>query len=400
MILADIGKSPNTTFKRINQHLETNYGFKISENSSDTDLTAIMEQLEEEITDLKIKGDDSKTSSEISKRLLILEGIRQLREYAPVHLTSPAESPDKAEVLQKLVDIAVEEFRLCGDFDEAVRHAMKHYRSSRYRFLPDENVEDIIRGSASMNSKPSLEIMLEETDEEVSQEDAEGTGTELSEEDDEQISMIRDKSGRMVQDTTGSKGLTMKEHANLVKNLRRLLETEVSQADVMMKAKKFSEELQEMVEKIGRLQNEELPPVVDQMRETYGTESATTFQTQIYGSFQGVMDTLYTAKEQVDNAVGSLATTGQIGMQTDMDKGIGGGEMGGDPNAELGAELATDGEDLDNIGAELEQEPEDEFGGEEALGRSKKMESVLQRKVMEMRRLVARAKQLKEASRN
>ena len=60
----------------------------------------------------------------------------------------------------------------------------------------------------------------------------------------------------------------MREHKNLVKNLRRLLETEVSQAEVMMAAKKFAEELQEMVEKIGRLQNEDLPPVTDQMRET------------------------------------------------------------------------------------------------------------------------------------
>src|ERR1700679_2420399 len=112
----------------------------------------------------------------------------------------------------------------------------------------------------------------------------------------------------------------MKEHANLVKNLRRLLETEVSQAEVMMAAKEFSLELQEMVEKIGRLQNEDLPPVTDQMRETYGTESSSAFQTQIYGALQGVMDSLYTAKNQVDDAVSNLATTGQIGASIDMDK--------------------------------------------------------------------------------
>src|SRR5271165_4302482 len=88
----------------------------------------------------------------------------------------------------------------------------------------------------------------------------------------------------------------------------------------MMAAKGFASELQEMVEKIGRLQNEDLPPVVDQMRETYGTESSSAFQTQIYGALQGVMDALYTAKNQVDDAVSSMASTGQVGAQTDMDK--------------------------------------------------------------------------------
>ena len=70
MLLNDIGKSPDTTFRKINQHLETNYGFKIAEDVSDRDLVAIMEQIEEEITELKIKGDDAKASPEISKRLL------------------------------------------------------------------------------------------------------------------------------------------------------------------------------------------------------------------------------------------------------------------------------------------------------------------------------------------
>ena len=125
--------------------------------------------------------------------------------------------------------------------------------------------------------------------------------------------MVRDKSGRMVPDpfaaqkaarAKGIVGETMKE--NLVKNLRRLLETEVSQAEVMMAAKGFAQELQEMIEKIGRLQNEDLPPVTDQMRETYGNDSSSAFQTQIYGALQGVMDSLYTAKGQVDDAVGNI----------------------------------------------------------------------------------------------
>jgi hypothetical protein len=194
----------------------------------------------------------------------------------------------------------------------------------------------------------------------------------------------------------------MREHKNLVKNLRRLLETEVSQAEVMMAAKKFAEELQEMVEKIGRLQNEDLPPVTDQMRETYGMESASAFQTQIYSAFQGVMDALYTAKNKVDDAVSNMAQTGQVGAATDMDANMGmDPEMGGDPGMEGDIEGEIEPElDLDNIGDELGGEDDlagaEDMSGEEPLGRAMK-ESTLQRKVMEMQRLVAKARKLKES---
>ncbi len=189
----------------------------------------------------------------------------------------------------------------------------------------------------------------------------------------------------------------MKEHANLVKNLRRLLETEVSQAEVMMAAKGFSQELQEMVEKIGRLQNEDLPPVTDQMRETYGTASSSAFQTQIYGALQGVMDSLYTAKGQVDDAVSNMASTGQVGAETDMDVPMDGMDDGMGDVGGMDADAGMDA-DLDNIAGDLDAG--DEFGGagdgEEPLGRSMKMES-LQAKVLKMKQLVEQAKKLKRA---
>jgi hypothetical protein len=470
MLLHDIGKSPDNTFRRINRHLETNYGFKISEDVSDKDLVSIMEQLEEEITDLKVKGDDARSSSEISKRLLVLEGIRNLREYAMMQIGQPDNSHHQEKVLGFLIDFIVEDFAKCGDFEESVRDAMKQYRSSKYRF-PDDTIEQQARSGASMRIRaesPTADLsmdaapMMEDDSEDEASGDSENNGIEemadpfsnvmkrsggsgghagevpdtaagrramnmlnkpgLSiqdkEKDTEQVPMVRNKEGKMVPDPFAAqsaerrkgiyvhetktnntskkqKGIAMKEHANLVKNLRRLLETEVSQAEVMMAAKGFAQELQEMVEKIGRLQNEDLPPVTDQMRETYGMESASAFQTQIYGALQSVMDALYTAKQQVDDAVGNMASTGQVTAQTDMDIPVDGMDDGMDAGMDgMDADLG-DEEDLDNIGADLDMD--DEFGGEEALGRSKKMESTLQRKVMEMQRLVAKVKKLKES---
>lgn len=468
MLLNDIGKSPDTTFKKINQHLESSYGFKITEDISDCDLITIMEKIEDEITDLKIRGDDAKASPEISKRLLVLEGIKTLREFAILQF----QSPDLENVINGMTNFVVNSFRISGmthaDFEESVRDAMKQYRSSKYRF-PDDLVEQRVRKAAVSKiqalSMPgpstdsvNMETVLGEDESEMQSAvgDVEADGIdedliselELNEEDpwasvgkrasarggyvptdlnntqqqilgklgfkaddneeEDPVPMIRDKNGRMVPDPfaaqaaarkrgmgptyeSANKGKIM-EKENLVKNLRRLLETEVSQAEVMMAAKGFAQELQEMIEKIGRLQNEDLPPVTDQMRETYGMESSSAFQTQIYGALQGVMDALYTAKGQVDDAVSSMASTGQFGAQTDMDVPIDGMDDPTAMDAEMDAEMDAD---LDNLAGDLDIE--DEFGGaeeEEPLGRVMKTES-LQRKVAEMKKLVEKARKLR-----
>jgi len=515
MLLNDIGSIPNTTLKKINQHLESNYGFKLSENVEVDELDIISENIQNEITDLKIKGDDAKHSPEISKRLLVLEGLKQLKEYA---MLGPVQSPKLDSVVNGMVNFVVDTFHHAGtsmdDFEEAVRDAMKIYRSSPFRF-PDDMIENKVRQLAlprlSSNTAESMfeeeqdmetdEIDLSEdfepnalmskedymakkkrlqqiqmspaaskdpelkkkimrmaamlnqraqangfvtAEESVTDEDSVwdnigkrdnahsghapldldvvqqrtlgklGFKTPATPTQDEKISTVRDKFGRMVQDPFAAnaaarrkgvvhegelEGTNMRENKNLVKHLRALLETEVSQAEVMMAAKGFAQELQEMVEKIGRLQNEDLPPVTDQMRETYGMESASAFQTQIYGALQGVMDSLYTAKNQVDDAVANMASTGQVTAQVDMDK-----DMSMGPNAG-GEELSMDSElDLDNIGDDLAggDKMGDEFGGaeeEEPLGRSMKTESAqqLKRKIAEMQKIVAKAKKLKEA---
>ena len=428
MLLNDIGKSPDATFRRINQYLETNFGFKISEDVSDRDLVSIMDHIEEEITDLKVRGDDAKGSLEISKRLLVLEGIKNLREFAITQLKSP-----KLDiVINNLVDYVVNTFEITGkdlaDFERAVERAMDEYRSSRYRF-PDDFIEQRVRHDAMSRIQSDAAIIdssimeddqTDETDEAKCDSEMNSIDEDIwdyhipdtpeakkamkildnptlelvpKQGSDEQIPMIRNpNTGHIIPDPFAvhaaerKKGQVMKEHTNLVKNLRYLLETEVSQAEVMMAAKGFAQELQDMVEKIGRLQNEDLPPVTDQMRETYGMESASAFQTKIYGALQSVMDSLYTAKQQVDDAVSDMALTGRVNAETDMDVPI-------DANmTDTNADMNTD---LDNIVGSLDSK--DEFGGEEALGRAKKMESVLHNKVMEMKKLVAKAKKIKEA---
>ena len=428
MLLNDIGKSPDKIFKSVNKHLTTNYGISISESTSVKEIGRIIESIEDEIAALKLRGNNSMKSPEISKRLLILEGLKSLKENVIF------QSSELEPLITGMVELIVDHFNKCGmhedDFNDAINHAMVEYRKSVYDF-PNDYIESRIRdgamgilatpGMSSSNSCSSCGEMhgddaicygypiesgnkniTKDTNVVFGESDDEGDGDNLesqTSDNENKAPLVRNKNGKMVVDPFAAQaaarqqGLVMKEQLNLVRNLRMLLETEVSQAEVMRASKGFAQELQEMVEKVGRLQNEDLPPVVDQMRETYGVDSAGAFQTKIYGAFQGVMDALYTAKAQVDSAVSNMAERGAVDADTDMDVPV--PDLGIDGSEHDDHEL-----ELDNIG----DYEEDNFGAEEPLGRHMKSESlklkqqVLEKQKNDIQELIEKARRIKQAS--
>lgn len=154
MLLNDIGLKPTAKFRKINRYLEENHGFKISSNLDENELSNATRQINEEINQLKLKGDTSLRSAEISRCLLVLEGLKALREFS-VNFKG-ATSPAFRKILGHLIDYVVdavemectgqEDYNAC--FEEAIRNAMKEYRSSRYRF-DDTTIENALRNEAA-----------------------------------------------------------------------------------------------------------------------------------------------------------------------------------------------------------------------------------------------------------
>ena len=386
MILSDIGRNPQTILKQINKHLNENYGFVINEQASRAELDDIADRVYTEIVDLKFSGLYSNNSPEISQRLLILEGLKTIKESF--------KSPDYDTLIDQMANCVVDYLRRTSaedsqeNFDDAVKDAMRIYRSSEYQF-PDYTVESAIRDAALSKLGTAPQVPMDMMQTHYSQ-----TDNLVNDEYDDMAGMPDTQHIDTVDTTDIPKDIKMFEKNAMIKQLRTLLESQVSQAEVMMAAKGFAQELQEMVEKVGRLQNEDLPPVTDQMRETYDTDSATSFQTLVYSAMQNVMDALYTAKNQIDDVVENMATRGSVNAETDMDK-----EVDADYGSDIESaddELGDDTElDLDNVAA-----VDDEFGAaeeEEPLGRSPKMESVkrLERQVEEMRSLLEAARNIK-----
>lgn len=387
MILSDIGRSPESVLRRINRHLQENYGFVITENAEYNELAGIADRVYSEIVELKLGGMCSNNSPEISQRLLILEGLKTLAESY--------KSPDYDTLIDQMANCVVDYLRRTSaedseeNFNDAVKDAMRIYRSSEYQF-PDFTVETAIRDAATIKLGSVKQSPMDIVDTHYNSDNNLHGGLGIG--DDDEFAFSAATAGDDYT-TTEYKDTRMFERHNMIKQLRHLMESKVSQAEVMMAAKGFAQELQEMVEKVGRLQNEDLPPVTDQMRETYNTESASAFHTLVYSAMQQVMEALYTAKSQIDDAVESMASRGQVDAQTDMDI----------DDAHTDAEYddySDDADiDLDNVAS---VEPDDEFGAaeeEDPLGRRPKMESVkrLERQIAEMRELLESARSVAAA---
>lgn len=155
--------------------------------------------------------------------------------------------------------------------------------------------------------------------------------------------------------------LTVQEGLNawLEQNRRQLNEGEVGNAEVLLAAKDMVDSIQDTIEKVGKMQNEQLPQLLDSIRDQIGSEQADQFKQAVGSTLESLMQNLQAAREGVDSGVGIL--TGQAPQPMDM---------GGTP--EVGAELPpAPGSDLDAEETDGFAATDAAVGGEE-LGRERR----------------------------
>jgi hypothetical protein len=176
---------------------------------------------------------------------------------------------------------------------------------------------------------------------------------------------------------------------NYVKRLRQLLEGEIEQAEVIIASKGFAQDLQDMIEKVGRLMNEDLGPVVDQMREAFGNDVSVNFGEMMSAQLQEVIEELRQSKEKIDSSVDAIATGQLPDAVTDMDD-----SDSLDAFDNTGDDVDIDVEVDGDINADL-----DALDGEEnPLGREEKVESkqdhrkVLEAKLNDLQKRIAAKK--------
>lgn len=158
--------------------------------------------------------------------------------------------------------------------------------------------------------------------------------------------------------------LTVQEGLNtwLTENRQTLVEGEVGNAEVLLAAKDMVDSIQDAIEKVGKMQNEQLPQLLDSIRDQIGSQQADGFKNAVGTTLDTLMDQLQSARDGVDNGVRVLS-----GEQVEQPMQMGGGAPAA---GEVGPQEPVsdlDQEETDGFGA-----TDAAAGGAEELGREQR----------------------------
>jgi len=149
-------------------------------------------------------------------------------------------------------------------------------------------------------------------------------------------------------------------HSWMRDNKHQLItESEMAKSEAILAAKDMVDSIQDMLEKIGKMQNEQLPALLDTIRDQLGIDQAEGFKGAVAPLLQQLSQTLQQGRETADSAARQLA--GEQTGTADMGMGGAAGGMGADLGPSLGEPSDLDGDDFAATDAAT--------GGAEDLGR-------------------------------
>ena len=148
---------------------------------------------------------------------------------------------------------------------------------------------------------------------------------------------------------------------------RRLRESEIQQAQVVLAAQDMVDQIQKMLEQISAMQFKDLPALTDSIKNDMGVDQATAYQSAAAAALTQLLQSVQTGKTSLEGAQGTL--TGQAPV-------VPGAEPAADMGADLNAEPAVDAEvdvDVDAEVAPADEEEPTPLGAPEALGRERRV---------------------------
>ena len=96
-----------------------------------------------------------------------------------------------------------------------------------------------------------------------------------------------------------------------------LMEGELETAEAVLAAKDMVDSVQDMITDSSKMLNEELPPLLDVIRDQVGTAQADAYKNTVTAALQGLMDSLNGARDALDNGARALAGE-QVAQPMDM----------------------------------------------------------------------------------
>jgi hypothetical protein len=159
-------------------------------------------------------------------------------------------------------------------------------------------------------------------------------------------------------------------HSWMAENKRHfIVESEMAKSEAILAAKSMVDEIQDMLEKISKMQNEQMPALLDTIRDQISSEKADGFKNAVSPILQDLSQTLQQGRESADSAARVLAGEQEAGMDMGMGGMPGAGGLGNDELAGMAAGEVPGGSapEGDAFGA-----TDAAAGGEAELGRERR----------------------------
>jgi len=154
----------------------------------------------------------------------------------------------------------------------------------------------------------------------------------------------------------------------MVENKQQLIvESEMAKAEATLAAKDMVDSIQDMLEKIGKMQNEQLPALLDTIRDQIGEQQAEAFRGSVTPLLQQLWQQLTDGRNSADNAARAL--TGESSPDMSMGGAMPG--MGGAPGGMPGAAPEPNA-GMPPGGGDAFGATDAAAGGEEELGRERR----------------------------
>ena len=125
----------------------------------------------------------------------------------------------------------------------------------------------------------------------------------------------------------------------------------VDEAEVVMAVRALADDIQDHVERLGRMVNEDLPAIADQMVSEFGLEKAQGFKENAEGVLSGALESAKGAKEGMDGLIGNITGVGSLATS----------DLEADDDAMMPVEEPIDPEPMDmDVNEPAAAGPEDE----------------------------------------
>ena len=177
--------------------------------------------------------------------------------------------------------------------------------------------------------------------------------------------------------TKMAKKESVDEAMNILKSVlsgsMQLNEGEVDHASAIVAARGMVDEIQKMVEKISGMVNEELPPLMDTIRDRVGADQAAAFGAAATQTLTPLLDAVRAAREGMDGAArtvaGEEAAAAPMQPGTDLSTPPGTPDMGTEPAPDMGAEAPAPDAGAEIPRADDMATSDAAAGGTETMGR-------------------------------